>query len=95
MTLTVRLPGDLETTLARYCTATGKTKSWVVNESLAVYLESQAPAAHTLWQQFRPASGSSLSGQPRGQYSSNQGSGDLAERHSAILKEKLRGKHSH
>ena len=85
MTLTVRLPGDLETTLDRYCTATGKTRSWVVNESLAVYLESQAPSAHALWQQFRPASGSSLSGQP---------SGNLAERHSAILKEKLRGKHS-
>ena len=85
MTLTVRLPGDLETTLDRYCTATGKTKSWVVNESLAVYLESQAPAAHILWQQFRPASGSNANGQH---------SGDLAERHSAILKEKLRGKHS-
>ena len=85
MTLTVRLPGDLETTLDRYCTATGKTRSWVVNESLAVYLESQAPAAHTLWQQFRPASGSNA----KAQYS-----GDLAECHSGILKEKLRGKHS-
>ena len=89
MTLTVRLPDDLETTLDRYCTATGKTRSWVVNESLAVYLESQAPSAHALWQQFRPAIGSRLSNQPSGQYS-----GNLAERHSAILKEKLRGKHS-
>lgn len=79
MTLTVRLPGDLETTLDRYCKATGKTRSLVVNESLAAYLVSQAPAPHTLWQQFRPASGSHR--------------GDLAERHSAILKEKLRAKH--
>ena len=85
MTLTVRLPGDLETTLDRYCTATGKTRSWVVNESLAVYLENQAPPAHTLWQQFRPASGSKTKA---------QNSGNLAERHSGILKEKLRGKHS-
>jgi predicted transcriptional regulator len=79
MTLTVRLPGDLETTLDRYCAATGKTKSWVVNESLAAYLVGQAPAPHALWQQFRPAAGSRR--------------GDLAERHSAILKDKLRAKH--
>lgn len=85
MTLTVRLPGDLETTLDRYCTATGKTRSWVVNESLAVYLESQAPSAHTLWQQFRPTSGSKTKA---------PNSGSLAERHSRILKDKLRGKHS-
>ena len=80
MTLTVRLPGDLETTLDRYCAATGKTRSWVVNESLAVYLVSQAPSPHALWQQFHPTTGSQR--------------GDLAERHSTILKEKLRGKHS-
>lgn len=85
MTLTVRLPGDLETTLDRYCTATGKTRSWVVNESLAAYLESQTPPAHTLWQQFRPVSGSKTKAQH---------SGNLAEGHSGILKEKLRGKHS-
>ena len=84
MTLTVRLPGDLETTLDRYCNATGKTRSWVVNESLAAYLESQTPPALTLWQQFRPVSGSKAK---------SQHSGNLAERHSGILKEKLRAKH--
>lgn len=85
MTLTVRLPGELETTLDRYCTATGKTRSWVVNESLAAYLESQVPSAHALWQQFRPASGSKTR---------TQHGGTLAERHSRILKDTLRGKHS-
>ncbi len=79
MTLTVRLPGDLEATLDRYCAATGKTRSLVVNESLAAYLVSQTPAPHALWQQHRPASGS--------------GRHDLSERHSAILKDKLRAKH--
>lgn len=80
MTLTVRLPGDLEENLDRYCAASGKTKSWVVNESLAAYLASQAPAPHALWQRFRPTSGSKR--------------GDLAERHSSILKAKLRARHS-
>jgi len=83
MTLTVRLPGDLEDSLDRFCTASGKTKSWVVNESLAAYLVLQAPAPHALWQQFLPASGSR----------NNPNSGDLAERHSAILKAKLRARH--
>jgi len=84
MTLTVRLPGDIEANLERYCAASGKTKSCVVNESLAAYLVEQTPAPHALWQQFRPASGS------RG---SSQNSGDLAERHSTLLKAKLRARH--
>ena len=84
MTLTVRLPSDLEDNLDRYCAASGKTKSWVVNESLTAYLVSQAPAPHALWQQFRPAVGSR---------SCSPYSGDLAEQHSSILKDKLRAKH--
>lgn len=83
MTLTVRLPGDLEDNLDRYCAASGKTRSWVVNESLAAYLVEQMPAPHALWQQFRPVSGSR----------NNPNSGDLALRHSAIMKAKLRAKH--
>lgn len=80
MTLTVRLPDELETALEHFCLATGKTRSRVVNESLAAYLVENAPAPHQLWQQFRPASGS--------------GRGDLAERHSTVLKEKLRARRS-
>lgn len=80
MTLTVRLPEDLETALDRHCTATGKTRSLVVNESLAAYLVTQSPAPHDLWAPFKPAQGS--------------GRGDLATRHSAVLKEKLRARHA-
>ena len=38
MTLTVRLDETLAAALERYCTATGATKSLVVQESLARYL---------------------------------------------------------
>jgi hypothetical protein len=38
MTLTVRLDDTLAAALDRYCTATGATKSLVVQESLARYL---------------------------------------------------------
>jgi hypothetical protein len=79
MTLTVRLTGDLETSLEKYCAVTGKTKSLIVSELLAEYLAAHAPAPHDLWLEHRPASGS--------------GRGDLSRRHSAVLKEKLRAKH--
>jgi hypothetical protein len=46
MTLTVRLDPPLEAALERYCSATGTTKSLVVQESLARYLVAeQAQAA--------------------------------------------------
>lgn len=80
MTLTVRLPEDIETALDRHCAATGKTRSLVVNESLAAYLVTQSPAPHALWAKFKPAQGS--------------GRGDLAARHSALLKDKLRARHA-
>ncbi len=38
MTLTVRLDAALESALVRYCTEQGKSKSLVVQESLATYL---------------------------------------------------------
>ncbi|MEQ1662128.1 MAG: ribbon-helix-helix domain-containing protein [Thiobacillus sp.] len=79
MTLTVRLPDEVETSLDRFCAATGKTRSWVVNESLAAYLVSHAPSPRALLQQHLPSLGS--------------GRGDLAENHAHILKDKLRSKH--
>ncbi len=78
MTLTVRLPDAIETALDRHCAATGKTRSLVVNESLAAYLVAQAPAPHDLWARFKPAQGS--------------GRGDLSAHHSAVLKAKLRAR---
>lgn len=45
MTLTVRLDDALESALERYCSATGSSKSLVVQESLALYLLKNAPPA--------------------------------------------------
>ena len=45
MTLTVRLDPTLATALDRYCTATGTTKSHVVQESVAAFLVSASGRA--------------------------------------------------
>jgi hypothetical protein len=56
MTLTVRLDDTLAAALARYCAATGATKSLVVQESLARYLlGDQADAASQRGQAAPPA----------------------------------------
>jgi hypothetical protein len=44
MTLTVRLDAALDSALQRYCEQHGVTKSLVVQESLAAYLLTAAPA---------------------------------------------------
>ncbi len=63
MTLTVRLDATLESSLERYCAATGTTKSLVVQESLAAYLlASQMRAAGGGADGARSKSGAAVSG---------------------------------
>ena len=61
MTLTVRLDETLQVALERYCTATGSSKSLVVQESLAVYLLGDAQAAAA---KAAPATGNTAAPSP-------------------------------
>ena len=80
MTLTVKLPEELEHELDRHCRAHRVTKSQVVTRVLAQYLALQAPT-HTPYQlALKHGIIGCVSG----------GGRDLARDHSRLIKEKLR-----
>ena len=82
MTLTVKLPPELERDLTQYCESEGLTKSEVVTRLVRQYLDLRRPkkTAHEL------AVKHALIGCFQG------GGQDLARRHSQAVKDRLRAK---